>query len=252
MRHRWTQSLLVLAALAALASAGWAQSARVTVPARDLDFNPRDLSGVWTQHPTPAERPYASCCFAPPAQVTALLTPWGQEQFKKHRAGFGPDAVSTGRNDPTLNCWPPGVPRIYLHLFPMQIVQTPTEVLELFEYDHYVRHIRLGGAHPPDLTHDWMGDTIGHWEGNTLVVDTVALNDKTWLDRDGHPHSDQLHVIEHIRRVSHDTLRVDFTIIDPKAYTKTLTGGMTYELRPDWHIQEHICEDNRNDTDLEQ
>ena len=88
----------------------------------------------------------------------------------------------------------------------MEIAHIPGRVLMLFEYDHFVRNIFTDGReHPKDLNPSWMGDSIGKWEGDTLVVDTVGFNDKTWLDNDGHPHTEDLHVVERIRRVNHDT-----------------------------------------------
>ena len=215
--------------------------------------NDPDISGIWTHHPDPAARRYASCCFADPKVTDSLMTPWALARFNENKPGFGPHAVSIGENDPTIKCEPPGVPRIYMHLFPIQIIQVPGMVLELFEYDHFVRRIFTDGrGHPKDIEPTWMGDSIGHWEGDTLVVDTVGLNDKTWIDRDGHPHSDKMHVIERIRRPGPDTLKIGITVVDPVAYTKPVTGEMTFQARPDWHIEEHICEDNTNDTDLEQ
>ena len=89
-----------------------------------------------------------------------------------------------------------------------------------------------------------MGDSIGWYEGDTLVVDTVGLNEKTWIDRGGLPHSDQLHVIERIRRPKHEALEVTITIDDPKAYTKTWSGYRNYKLEPTWNIKEFICADN--------
>jgi hypothetical protein len=89
-----------------------------------------------------------------------------------------------------------------------------------------------------------MGDSIGWWEGDTLVIDSIGFNDKTWVDRAGLPHSDQLHVIEHISRPKHDTLLVHITVDDPKTYTKTWDGELTYQLEPTWKLGEMICEDN--------
>jgi hypothetical protein len=147
-----------------------------------------------------------------------------------------------------LNCLPPGVPRILLMPFPMQIAQLPGEVLMIFEYDHFIRAIYTDGRpHPKDLDPTWMGDSIGKWEGDTLLVDTIGFNDKTWLDMVGHPHSDALHLSERIRRVDRDTLQDDLTINDPKAYTKTWTGQQIFELKPSWHLGEYICEDNMTD-----
>ena len=128
--------------------------------------------------------------------------------------------------------------------FPMQIIQTPGQITMLFEYDHFVRIIYMDRkTHPQDLDPTWMGDSIGRWEGNTLVVDTIGLNEKSWLDQIGHPHTAALHLIERIRRVDHDTLQDDITIDDPGAYTKTWTGQLTFKLRPTWHLAEYVCED---------
>jgi hypothetical protein len=137
------------------------------------------------------------------------------------------------------------MPYIYLQLFPMQIVQTPKEVIELFEYDHTVRHVFIDGRkHPADVTPSYNGHSIGHWEGDTLVVDTVGLNGKNWLDRVGHPESDQIHIIERIHRVDDKTLQVEFTFDDPKSYVKPWAALVRFRLRPDWDILEHVCEDN--------
>jgi hypothetical protein len=172
------------------------------------------------------------------------LMPWAEAKFKTAKPGYGPRAVPDSQ-DPLLNCLPPGVPRILLIPFPMQIVQTPSEIIMLFEYDHYSRHIYLDRrVHPKNPDASWMGDSVGHWDGNTLVVDTTDLNDKTWLDQVGHPHSDALHVVERIRRVDRDTLQDDVTIDDPKAYTRKWTGQQVFTLKPTWHLIEYICEDN--------
>jgi hypothetical protein len=172
------------------------------------------------------------------------LTPWAEAKFLAAKPGYGPRATAESQ-DPILKCLPPGVPRIMLIPFPMRIVQIPGEVIMLFEYDHYVRHIRMDRRqHAKGLDPTWMGDSIGWWEGDTLVVDTVGLNDKTWLDQVGHPHSDALHVVERIRRIDHDTLQDDLTIDDPRAYTKPWTGQQVFKLKPSWHLLEYICEAN--------
>jgi hypothetical protein len=89
-----------------------------------------------------------------------------------------------------------------------------------------------------------MGDSIGKWEGDTLVVDASAFNDKTWIDSEGHPHSDALHVVEHIRRMDHDHLVDEITVEDRKAYTKTITTKRIFDFQRDWNIAEFVCEDN--------
>jgi hypothetical protein len=89
-----------------------------------------------------------------------------------------------------------------------------------------------------------MGDSIGKWDGDTLVVDTIGFNDQTWLDNTKRPHSEDLHIIERIRRTSHDVLQLDITIDDPKAYTKPWTSQRIFDLKSGWEISENICEDN--------
>ena len=121
-----------------------------------------------------------------------------------------------------------------------------------FEYDHFVREIFTDGRqHTPDLNPTWMGEALGKWDGDTLVVDTIGFNDKTWLDYSGHPHSDALHVVERIRRVNHGTLVNDITIEDPKAYTKPWVSHMVFDLHPDWKIEETICEDDVNFSNVQ-
>jgi hypothetical protein len=127
----------------------------------------------------------------------------------------------------------------------MQIVQIPGQVLMLFEYDHYIRRIYTDGRpHEMEQGPLWMGDSIGKWEGDTLVVDTVNFNDKTLLDRVGRPHSTALHVVERMRRIDHNSMEIAFTIDDPKAYTKPWGTKLIFDQKPDWKIMEQICEDN--------
>jgi hypothetical protein len=174
------------------------------------------------------------------------MTPWGKAQFDAAKPSQGPRGVKLSEtNDMVYKCVPPGMPYIYLQLFPMQIVQTPKEVIEIFESDHTVRHIFIDGRkHPDDLTPTYNGHSIGRWEGDTLVVDTIGMNGKLWLDRLGHPESDQMHIVERIHRVDDKTLQVEFTFDDPKAYPKPWTAQMSFRLQPKWDILEDICEDN--------
>ena len=111
------------------------------------------------------------------------------------KSSFGPHAVPlVETTDPLYHtCAPIGFPIAYLYPLPMQIVQTPGEVILLFEWDSLRHQIFTDGRpHDTALGPLWMGDSIGHWEGDTLVADTVNFNDKTWLDRMGHPHSDEI------------------------------------------------------------
>ncbi len=211
-----------------------------------------DFSGMWEPHMPRATRPWSGYGIASHDQVVPLMTAWGKEQYDKAKPSWGPHAVedSTDMVNPTtgkeIGCFPTGVPRIWVHPFPAKIVQVPGIVYLLYEFNHFVREIytNKGHQHSKDLDPSWMGDSVGWWEGNTLVIDSVSFNDKTWIDRAGLPHSDQLHVIERITRPAQDKLRVDITIDDPKAYTRTWSGFRELELEPDWHLTEMICEDN--------
>ena len=199
-----------------------------------------DLSGVW-EMPPEAFGHYDHTF----SNEELPMTPWAKQRYEAARPSDGPKMVSTAQlNDPFYACFPPGVPRIYFHPFAMEIVQTPKEVIQLFEYDHLVRHIYTDGRQHNDPDPTWMGDSIGHWEGSTLVVDTIGFNDKTWLDRVGHPHSDRLHIVERFRRMDAKTMQLDLTVEDPMAYTMPIAKQFVFRQQPTWKIQEHVCIDN--------
>ncbi|HVA95470.1 MAG TPA: hypothetical protein VNI36_11285 [Candidatus Dormibacteraeota bacterium] len=201
-----------------------------------------DLSGVWMQHPPASARSYAGYKFT---KEEPPMTPWAEAKYHEAKPTFGPKGVAVeDSNSPDYNCLPPGVPYIYFRPHPFEMIQSPGHVIMYFEYDHFVREIFTDGRpHPSDLDPTWMGNSIGHYEGDTLVVDTIGFNDKTWLDRVGHPHSDQLHLVERFRRTNHDTLTDDITINDPKAYTRPWNAHLVFELKPTWNIGEFICEE---------
>lgn len=211
-----------------------------------------DFSGMWEPHMPRATRPWAGWGIAPHEQVVPLMTSWAKQQYDSNKPSWGPHAVedSTDMVNPTtgkeIGCFPTGVPRIWVHPFPTKIVQVPGIVYLLYEFNHFVREIytNKGREHAKDLDPSWMGDSVGWWDGDALMIDSVSFNDKTWIDRAGLPHSDQLHVVERITRPAKDKLRVDVTIDDPKAYSKTWHGFRELELEPDWHLTEMICEDN--------
>ncbi|MBZ5645124.1 MAG: hypothetical protein LAO19_20380 [Acidobacteriia bacterium] len=232
-----------------------AKPAAAQAAAKTADGAP-DFSGVWEGHMPPSARKYAGYSFTGDIPE---MTPWGKAQYEQTKPSWGPRAVvdSTDLVNPTtgneIGCFPTGVPRIYVHPFPMEIVQIPGRVIQLFEFNHFVRQIYTttgSHEHAKDLDPSWMGDSVGWWEGDTLVIDSVGFNDKTWLDRAGLPHSDQLHVIERISRPKHDTLVVHIAIDDPKTYTHKWEGERVYVLEPDWKLTEMICEDNITFNDL--
>jgi hypothetical protein len=250
--HLKLWSLLAVAVLAPLLAGCNREVTQPAAGAVQKAAAPADLSGVWRRSRRAPDNARQYTIFELSMTITneePPMTPWAAAQFKANKPNIGPRGVSLAKtNDPVMSCLPPGVPRIYLQRgSPMEILQVPGRVVMLFEYDHFVRQIFTDGRpHVKDLPGTWMGDSIGKWEGDTLVVDTTGFNDKTWLDMSGHPHSDQLHLVERIRRVDPNTLSIDTTIDDPKAYTKPWGGRAFFELKPGWTIGEMVCEDNAN------
>ncbi|HYM22649.1 MAG TPA: hypothetical protein VEU08_05560, partial [Vicinamibacterales bacterium] len=161
--------------------------------------------------------------------------PGAEEKFKSHR----------GEDDPTARCLPPGVPRALGSPFPIEILQDANSVTILYEYMHLIRRIPTDGrSHAADLDATYMGDSVGRWEGDTLVVDAVGFNDQTWVDTEGHQHSDALHVVERYRRTGPDSIAYEVTIDDPKTYTQPWKASRVLTRHADWTLKEYVCEEN--------
>jgi hypothetical protein len=152
------------------------------------------------------------------------------------------------QEDPEASCLPTGVPRIAP--YPWRILQTPTHIFFVFEGNiHSFRQIFIDGR--PHLKHPnptWYGDSIGKWDGDTLVIDTIGYNDKFWFDFRGHPHTEKLHTIERWTRKDLGTLVNEVTIDDPGAYSKPFTLTFTARLRPNEELMEYICQENNKDV----
>ena len=172
------------------------------------------------------------------SDVPAALKP-GAEKFK----------VVRGPNDAGLysDCMPTGVPGAYFVPYQWQIVQGFDKVVIVYEYPHLFRVIPpRGGPHQADLDPTWMGDSVGHWEGDTLVVDTVGFNDKTELPG-GFKHTEALHVVERFRRTEVDNLQYEATIEDPNVFAKPWKMTRVFPLRPELEkVDEFVCENNRD------
>jgi hypothetical protein len=144
------------------------------------------------------------------------------------------------KDDPAARCLPMGVPR--LSPYPEKLVQLPNELTILMEGDiHSYRQIFFTASHPKDLDPTWYGDSIGKWEEDTLVVDTISFNSRTWLDSIGHPHTEQLHVVERYRRPNLGNLELEVTVGDPGAYAKPFTMTGKFSLLADKEIRERSC-----------
>ena len=151
--------------------------------------------------------------------------------------------------DPLSKCYMPGVPRIMYLDFAFQIFQTPTHIALAFEWSHLHRLIYTNGSRPLDGVDFWMGDSRGHWEGDTLVVDVTHHNDRTWFDMAGDFHSDALHVVERYTLVDANTISYEATIDDPKVFTRSWKISMPFDRQTDMHrLLAYECEAEREEA----
>jgi hypothetical protein len=155
-----------------------------------------------------------------------------------------------GADDPHVRCKPDGGARVFVTPYGFEMVDMP-ELQRIYIIEvggpHTWREVYMDGReHPRDLDPSYLGHSIGHWEGETLVVDTVGFNEGFWITR-GPPHTEQLHFIEHFTRVDYNDLKYEATIDDPGAYTKPWSGGWTIPWTPDQEMYEYMCQDNNRD-----
>ena len=177
----------------------------------------------------------------------SVETPGGLPFTDAGKAAF---ADVKNQYDPTGYCLFPGVTRIVNSPYPTEFVQTADRVVILYEYMRTFRVIPTDGrAHGYDLNPSFFGESVGKWEGDTLVVDVIGFNEKSWLDPAGHPHSDALHLIERYRLTDAQHVAYEVTIDDPKMYTKPWKSTMVFTRKPDWEIIEYSCDENNKDRD---
>lgn len=199
-----------------------------------------DFSGVWQRNFSGN----SSLVPEPP------LSAWGRERFDLAKPIHGPRTTSaTEANAAELLCLPMGVLGTYYRPRPFEIVQLPDRALMLFEVSIFFRIIHMDGREFPEVPlHTWNGYSIGHYEGDTLVVETRHIrgweseSNQRWIDRLGHPFSDELRMIERIRRVDEATLEIEVTIDDPIAYERPFTGTLTFTTK-DFELSEFICQE---------
>jgi hypothetical protein len=223
------------------------------------------FAGVWGV-PSTDESKILADRFGPIKDELPDLTPWAKERFEYNHdsrpvPGFAGGALPTadpktflasegsgtigGRPElnPIYKCVPPGTPYLITgwgSISPQEILQDDRRVLMIYEYDHTVRQIWIDGRKNPDSPDPtWVGHSVGTWDGDTLVVDTVGLRTGqgvAWLDNRGYVASSGLHIIERYKRLDKDTLQIDFTYDDPKAFTKPWTRREFRRLRPKWDL----------------
>jgi len=173
----------------------------------------------------------------------------GEEPLTAEGAEILRRNTQAGVVGPNLRCWPDGVPHADLLPEPFKIIQIPGEIVMLYEVETIFRQIFTDGRKfPDDPSPAWLGYSIGRWEGDTLVVDTIGFNDLTWLDARGHGHSEEMRVEERFHRRDFGHLDVAVTITDPKVFTKPVTISFVEDLLPDTDVFEHICIENERDA----
>jgi hypothetical protein len=155
----------------------------------------------------------------------------------------------TPEADASTQCFPHGMPRLMESPYPIEIVQTPGRVTFLHEVAHNVRRIYLDSPHPANLRHTFLGDSRGHWEGDTLVVDTIGMNDRTFIDDEGSSHSTREHTIERFRKIEGGAkLEMIMTVEDPVTLEHPYSYRRVYDWRPDVRPQEYVCEENNRNA----
>ena len=184
-----------------------------------------------------------------------MFTAEGKKAFDANKPGYGPRAVPPAQgNDPLGDCNPDGLPRNLMFNRPVEFIQQPNRLIQLFQYHGARREVWIDGRklpENPDLPR-WYGYSIGHWEGNTLVVETNGLEPRQWLDNLGNPYSDQARLTERYTRVDHDHIEMTVTLTDPKFYAKPfvsqkktwqlLTNPEQYSAQPGWNsLMEELC-----------
>ena len=224
---------LALSAIVLAAGASGQTAAGPAIP-RMPDGKP-SFVGYW-------DLPYTPNMAAKDGEAAIPYTDAGRAAFKNHDA----------KDDPTSLCLYPGMPRIMQSPYPIQIIQTQEYVVILFEYMRQFRALPTDGRpHPENLPPSFMGDSTGKWEGDTFVVDTTGLNDRTWLDTAGHQHTADMHLTERFTRTP-TTINLEYTIDDPKMYSKPwVQQRIIRPSKPAAHglpqLIEYSCEENNKD-----
>jgi hypothetical protein len=209
----------------------------LSAPAPKAPDGKPDLTGIWQPNTK-----YLVNLAADLKPEEVPLQPWAAAVLKERQA------LTHAKEESNANCLPPGVPRISSAPFPYKIIQAPGEVMILYEAFGTFRQIFTDGRElPKDPQPAWLGYSVGHWEADTLVVDTIGFNGKTWLDQSGHPQTEAGHVTERYRRRDFGHMEVRITIDDPKAYTKPWTITEDPHLVADTDLLEYVCNENEQD-----
>ena len=220
MRSRIPCSVVVLMALFAFSSEAFTQAfpAEGQRPASNQPFNPRDLNGIWDRSGG-GDRGMGPR----PGVGVPPMTPEGKAMFEASKPSYGPRAVPPAvGNDIVGECNPQGIPRIIFFPRPVEFIQLPNRILQVYQWHRALREIWMDGrelpSEQPDLP-SWYGYSVARWEGNTLVVDSTGYDDRGWLDMYGYPRSSETRIRERYTRVAYDRMELEITVTDPKIYT---------------------------------
>ncbi len=261
MRHIWTAVALVGAC--SCAQGQWLNEPypgaprtpdgkiNMTGPVPRINGKP-DLSGVWQVEAEPRGPGLFGLGESPNSKyfrdILSDFKP-GEEPLTSYGAELLRKNSQPGAFNPTLNCLPDGVPHADLLPEPFKIIQTPREIMVLYEVETTFRQIFTDGRkHPVDPRPTWLGYSVANWEGDTLVVDTMGFNGLSWLDARGHGHSEEMRVQERFHRRDYGHLEVDLTVTDPKVFTKPVTVHFVEALLPDTDVFEHYCLEDEKDA----
>jgi hypothetical protein len=206
----------------------------LTAPAPRLADGKPDFSGIWGA----ADGKYLANLGADGIEIP--MQPWAEQLYRERQANNSKDSPST-------RCLPHSVTDYDAHFTPRKIIQSPGLIVMLFEAYHSYRQIFTDGRpFPEERDPAWFGYSVGKWDGDALVVDTIGLKESTWLDDAGHPHSDALHIIERFRRLDFGHIDLQLTIDDAKAYKKPWTVRIGWVLTPDTDLLDWVCENEKD------
>jgi hypothetical protein len=272
MHNRNIWILIALVAVPAFVRAQWLNHRTAGIP-RTPDGKPNlsartpraadgrpNLSGLWRTESAPPEMLER---LIPEATNGAGEEPLSQyfinilSDFKPEEALIRPAAAvlflqrakTFSSESPLSHCLPEGMPLVEMAPAPYKIIQTPGLTLMLYERDTTFRQVYTDGRKlPDDPQPSWLGYSVGKWDGDTLVVETIGFNDRGWLDARGHTHSDALHLTERFHRFDFGDMELQLTIDDSKTYTRPFTIRLRQRLLPDSDLLESICAENEKDS----
>jgi len=201
----------------------------------------QDLSGVWW-----------ATSYSPKVQLVGggdlPFTAEGKAAYDKNIAGLKDGTIIDAAR---RYCVPDGIPRVLASPYPFEIIQTATETTLIYELNHTIRVVAMDKPVPAEqevIAYPYYsGHSVGHWEGDTLVIESVGFNDKTFIDATGAPHSDAMRTTERIRKVGANQLETVVTVHDPQTFTRDWSARFAYTLRNDIRLQDYVCGEPHRD-----